>query len=556
MSELLDIEKAAQRKIKSVQPYLHLFPKPDGKDEVVNKDGDVMDTVRLMRDIVFKYFGDTKLIAPLLKGKTLSETLENIWNFWYWHVQYKLDKGEELRRPVRTIHEQIGDCDCFSIAVCQTLLNLQIDCDFSVAKYYDKNGVKGNWQHVYVTVPKPNGGYYTLDCVAHQFNKEQSYADKFIFHMTTLNGIPISVLSGFGNQPDDELVNILSGADFKEVDTLLGLGETPSEQQLLDAIYKHLVSTKDYIQKNPQSVVTTGGAGAHLQMLNYAIDKWNTPEREHALDLLEQEEERWNDHNGVNGLGATDEEDEINGLGAPKSKKKFWSKVKDTVKKVKDTAKNVGKNLKEDLKKIGKALIRFNPLSLAVRGGFLLAMKINLLDMGGHIYPAYLSESEAKAKGISSDKWNKAKKALEKIEKMFVDVLQGKADKLQSAIVTGRAKRHFAGFGSLGEPATIASVIASATPIIAAAKSINSEGANDGSGEKLPEDKGALIAKIKEWWTKTFGKKDAVAPKQFPMPIKSRTTRRRLKMQKKKNKAAVQMTKAKHLTRTQKKAAG
>jgi hypothetical protein len=521
--DLLPVEKAAQRNIKSVKPFLHLFPKPDMKEEVPNKDGNVMDTVRLMRDVVFKYMDDTKKLAPTLKGKTLEETCKKVWDFWYWHVQYKLDIGEQLRRPARTIYEQLGDCDCFSIAVCQTLLNLHVDCSFSVAKYPDEKGVVGNWQHVYVTVRKPGGGYYTLDCVAHQFNKEQPFADKFNYSMTTLNGIPISVLSGFSDH-DDELLGIVSGKDFDEAETLLGLGNTDAATQALDAVYKHLVSTRDYIQKNPQSVITTGGAGAHLQMLNYAISKWNTPDREQALDMLEQEEERWNEHNGVSGLGHADDEDEFNGLGASKSKKKFWSKVKETVKKVTTKAKEVvnktkeeikkdAKKAGEELKKIGKALIRFNPLSLAVRGGFLLAMKINLLDMGTHLYPAYLTEEEAKKKGISSVKWNKAKKALAKIENMFVDKLQGKSDKLKSAIVTGRATRHFAGFGILGEPATITAVTASAAPLLEAGQAIDSEGAGaDASGQKMPVDMKALLAKIKEWWTKTFGHEKATAP--------------------------------------------
>jgi len=509
MSDILAIEKSAHRKIKSGLQYDSLFPKADLKDDVLIPDGNIKDTVKLMREVVLKYLDDTKLIAPILQGKTVQDTCRNIWNFLYSHIQYKLDKNglEQLRRPARSWHDRTTgiDCDCFTIFASSILTNLNIPHSYRIAKYTDK------FQHVYDVVLE-KGQQHTIDPVAHHFNYEEPYKQKIDFNMAQLNGIPIAVLSGFDNNTDNELFNILSGADFEEMDSLLGLGKIPSEEIQLDAIYKHLVSTRDYITKNPQSVITTGGAAAHLQMLNYAIDNWNTPNREKALDDLEAEEERWNEHNGVSGLGNTDDDDEVNGLGAPKGLKKFWSKVKDTVKKVKDTAKNAGKNIEDDLKKIGKVLIRFNPLSLAVRGGFLLAMKINLLDMGGHIYPAYLTEVEAKAKGISSDKWNKSKNALAKIEKMFVDVLQGKSDKLKSAIITGRAKRHFAGFGSLGEPATIASVVASATPIIAAAKSINSEGANDGTGEKLPEDKGALIEKIKEWWKKTFGKETATAP--------------------------------------------
>ena len=336
--------------------------------------------------------------------------------------------------------------------------------------------------------------------------------------MTRLNGIPIAVLSGPGKSEDEELFKILSGAHFDEVEELLGLGKIPGADKELEAIFKHLVSTRDYIQKNPGTVTTSGGAAAHLQMLNYAIDNWNTPNRDKALQVLEQEEERWNEHNGMSGAYHDEEENqEINGLGAPKGLKKFWGKVKEAAKKA-----------GEGLKNVGKALIRFNPLTLAVRGGFLLVMKINLFDMAIKLFPAYLTEAEAKAKGVSSDRWEKSKHALKDIEHLFADVLQGKRDKLKNAITTGRAKRHFAGFGNLGEPATIATVAASATAIIAALKTISNAGLhgtddappaenpapadNAPAADEVPADKAGFITMLKKWWKKSFGHEKATAP--------------------------------------------
>ena len=114
-----------------------------------------------------------------------------------------------------------------------------------------------------------------------------------------------------------------------------------------------------------------------LQQLIY----WYTPNREKALELLEQEEERWNEHNGAAGLEGDDEDDEINGLGAVKTKKKFFSNVKQAIK-------TAGTKAGSIIKKATKAIVKYNPVSLAVRGGFLLAMKIDLLDMASKIYPA------------------------------------------------------------------------------------------------------------------------------------------------------------------------
>ncbi len=521
MRTLLDIEKSAQRNIRSGLQYDNLFPPANLTDKLKYRDGNVKDTVKTMQQVVYDYLDDTKLIAQKLKGKTLEETCYNVWKFVYSHCQYKLDeKGlEQLRRPARAWHDRVNgvDCDCFSIFVSSILTNLDIPHSFRITKY------DGDWQHVYVIVPKPNGEHYTLDCVAHHFDYEKPFTDKIDYHMTQLNGIPIAVLSGLGNSPDEELYGILTGVDFAEVERLEGLGKTPSSDEELNSIYNHLVRTRDYITKNPKSVVTSGGAAAHLQMLNYAIDNWNTPNRDKALEALEQEEERWNEHNGVNGLEG--DEDEINGLGRAKGKKKFWSKVKEATKKV-----------GQGLKKVGKALLRFNPLSLAVRGGFLLAMKINLLGMAKKIYPAYLTEAEAKAKGISTDKWQKAKNVISKIEHIFVDVLQGKADKLKHAIMSGRAAKQFHGFGELGEPATITTVITAATPLIAAFTALKNAGLNDkedndvsgfgdmeleGLGKKNTDTssdgvsdgaKQGFIQLIKNWWKKAHGSENAAAP--------------------------------------------
>ncbi|MBI4946305.1 MAG: hypothetical protein HY840_07885 [Bacteroidetes bacterium] len=499
-----------RRNIQSGLEYDHLFPVAKMQDDVVIRDGNVKDTVHLMADVVNKYIDDTKLIAPKLKGKNLEQTCRNIWDFVYDHIQYKLDqKGlEQLRRPARSWYDRISgvDCDCYSIFISSILANLGIPHKFRITKY------EGDWQHVYVAVPKSQGSHYLMDCVVDEFNYEKPYTEKFEYNMTTLNGLPIAVLSGPDPIQDEELYGILTGVDFAEIDYLEGMGKIPSDEQELRAIYNHLVRTRDYIMENPKSVLTSGGAAAHLQMLNYAIDNWNTPGRDKALEILEQEEERWNQHNGVSGLDGEDDDDgEINGLGAIKARKKFFKNIKEAVKKVGQGVKKVGQKVGEVAKKAVKAIVRYNPLTLAVRGGFLLAMKINLLGFAKKLYPAYLSESEAKTRGITTDKWQRAKNALAKVEKLFVGTLQGKAENMKKAIMNGRAAKQFKGFGELGEPATIATVVASAAPLIKVAGEIKSAGLTE-KGEDTPADEKGFIQKIKEWWKKSFGKETALAP--------------------------------------------
>jgi len=85
-------------------------------------------------------------------------------------------------------------------------------------------------------------------------------------------------------------------------------------------------------------------------------------------------------------------------------------------------------------------MVRFNPLVITARNGFLLAMKLNLKKMASRLKWAYATREQAAAKGVSTDRWEKAKKALSKIEKLFADKLQGKKSALKNAILKGRAK--------------------------------------------------------------------------------------------------------------------
>ena len=106
MSNRMSIESISSgyRPIQDGSRFNQFFGFPEEKDRVIIKDGEVEDTVDLMKKVVWKYIDDTKKIAPRLKGKSVAETCENIWNFLYNHIQYKLDqKGlEQLRRPCRS----------------------------------------------------------------------------------------------------------------------------------------------------------------------------------------------------------------------------------------------------------------------------------------------------------------------------------------------------------------------------------------------------------------------------------------------------------------------
>jgi len=434
------------RPIRDGKQFEQFFGFPEEKDRLVIEDGEVDDTVELMKKVVWKYINDTKKVAQYLKGKTLRETCENIWNFLYNHIQYKLDKRglEQLRRPCRSWSERsIGiDCDCFSIFVSSILTNLQIPHKFRITKY-DQDV----FQHVYVIVPtEDNKSYYIIDCVLSQFNFEKPFTEKKDFTMS-LNGINVAVLSGVTNNVM-ELVNDLEGLDNLGVE---------NEADRLQTIYAHLVKTRNMIAGRPHLIQDVDYPPAFLKMLDYAIANFNTPNRDKALAILAQNEDALNKHFGMDGIeensdleGLDNDWEELEGLtnaeiaeelGGKKRKEKKEKRKEKKAEKKKDKPAKKGffKKIGEAVKKGGKAFIRYNPVTISARNGFLLAMKLNLKKMASKLKWAYATKEEAAAKNVSEADWNKAKASLTKVEKLFVDKLQGKSDKLKNAILKGKA---------------------------------------------------------------------------------------------------------------------
>jgi len=474
MSERLDIGSISNgyRPIKDGSQYSRFFTKPEDNDRIIIEDGEVEETVDLMKKVVWRYINDTKQIAAYLKGNTLRQTCENIWNFLYHHVQYKLDKKglEQLRRPNRSWAERkIGiDCDCFSIFVSGILTNLQIPHRFRITKYN-----QDVYQHVYVIVPIPGTSkYHTVDCVLSQFDYEKPFKQQKDFDMS-LHGINVAVLSG----ADDDVLDLVSG-----IDELEGLDGPDYDRTILE----HLIKTRNMVAQNPNLIRNSDYPPAFLKMLDYAIDNWNTPNREKALEILAKNEDALNRLNGfdgtedpeldglddefgdLDGLSGAEIEQELNGKKRPAKKKGFFKKIGQAVKKA-------GKAAGQAAKKVGKAIVRFNPLTISARTGFLLAMKLNLKKMASKIKWGYATREQAAAKGISAQEWEKSKNALAKVEKLFVDKLQGKKSALRNAVLKGKAK----GLSGLDEETEItglgvaaAATLAAAVPVITAALKI------------------------------------------------------------------------------------
>jgi hypothetical protein len=219
------------------------------------------------------------------------------------------------------------------------------------------------------------------------------------------------------------------------------------------------------IAANPALISNVDYPPAFLKMLDYAINNWNTPNRDQALENLAKNETELNKINGFDGS----EDPELDGLddlygfdqelnGKKNGKKGFFKKI--------------GQAVKNGAKGVLKAVVRFNPVTISARNGFLLAMKLNLKKMGSKLKWAYATKEQAAAKGVSVADWQKSSNALAKIEKLFVDKLQGKKLALKNAILKGKA----GGLNGIDEETSIdglgilpAVAIAAAIPVIASA---------------------------------------------------------------------------------------
>jgi hypothetical protein len=462
------------RPIESGAAYQDLFPTPDRMDKIVLEDGEVDDTVTMMAEVVRKYLDDTAKLAPLLRKKSLEDTCRAVWDFVYRHIQYKLDKRglEQLRRPARSWQERASgvDCDCMSIFISSTLTNLQIPHSFRVTRYS-----QDHWQHVYVVVPNGRGAPLILDAVLSRFNYEKPYSAKMDYPMN-LNGIQVAVLSG---PSEDALLQVLLAPGLSDAELSGG-----NSSQELDAIYQHLVATRDAIRQNPNVVGAGEDTQALLEMLEYAIRYFHTDKRDEALAVLVQNEQRINSLRGFSDMNGYDlDEDELGAI----QPKKFFASVKTAVS-------NAGKAVAKVATTAAKAVVKYNPVSIVARNGYLLALKLNVSGISSKLKWGYATQAQAAAKGINAANWQRSKTALAKVEKLFADKLQGSKTALQNAILKGKAGGLSGedGFGaSLGEPVT-ASAIAAAAPLIIATITIMKEAGLIGSNVKVDANSIAL----------------------------------------------------------------
>lgn len=169
-----DINIAHYRDLKSGREFEHFFPNSSCSVTRLAT-GNTKVALSNMARWSFKNADQCRLIAPELIGNSLEETLNNIHNFLYWHVQYSIDGREQnLKSPACAwaSRKEGTDCKSFSIFASAILLNLGIK--HYLRRVKQEFIAPNAYTHVYVVIPvdqitgKFNQGHYVIDATLKQ----------------------------------------------------------------------------------------------------------------------------------------------------------------------------------------------------------------------------------------------------------------------------------------------------------------------------------------------------------------------------------------------------
>lgn len=185
MAEKSDISTALKRKLKAGKEYDKLIPRVSCQETPLGE-GDTFYTVDQMRTWIEKYRWQTAKLALKLQGRSLEETVNNIYRFLYDHVQYTADGAlQQLRSPACTwAHRKQGtDCKSYSVFASSILLNLGIK--HAIRQVRQPYFYPEEFTHVYVVIPvdqsvetiSENAPTFVIDATKHQ-NTEVEYIQK------------------------------------------------------------------------------------------------------------------------------------------------------------------------------------------------------------------------------------------------------------------------------------------------------------------------------------------------------------------------------------------
>ncbi|MFN7703345.1 MAG: hypothetical protein ACK5OS_01895 [Chryseotalea sp.] len=101
----------------------------------------------------------------------------------------------------------------------------------------------------------------------------------------------------------------------------------------------------------------------------------------------------------------------------------------------------VGRGANQAFQKVTDTVNRFvNPITILLRNGILLAMKVNMFNVAKKLRFAYLTDAQAQAQGINLPELQKVRNQLRNLERRY-DEAGGKPSNLKKAILSGAGNK-------------------------------------------------------------------------------------------------------------------
>lgn len=411
-------------------------------------------TLSLIKDTVRKNHCQVSKLAKHLKSDSIKQSSFNIWHFITTNILYAPDTPghEEIRTPARSWFDRNTgiDCDCMSVFASSLLIEMGYAPVLEIVEFNNK----GEYSHIYVVTNN-----IVIDPVLTTFNMRPPGITK-ILSMTipvySLNGIEKPLLIGLGgiaNEIDettrllmDEQSELLSGdysnSEMNKLRTMIMLNGLP-ERDVLLPIMPYVID------------ITPEG--------NFVFPSEEVAEA--ALNYFKVAEEYLNNENGIGSW--------------------LGDKLKQAAKAVGQAAKYVNKKV---IQPVVKAVIRFNPLTIAARNGLLVLLHFNVFGVATKLAPAFLTDAQAKSAGYNMTEFAKLKTAYQKSKKLY-EKIGGKESVFKKHIEAGAKRKPFMNpkakdaqalyldaksaapdgseIGSLGEAVTVATATATSGGFLA-----------------------------------------------------------------------------------------
>ncbi len=389
--------------------------------------------------ITKQYSYQVAALAKHLYSSNQTQACFNIWHFIKTNIKYSLDTAstEEIRTPSRSWLDRFTGIDCEDMAIFSAacLINMGYNPMFYIVNF----NYKPDPGHIYTVSDNT-----VLDGVMNKFNTHPDFITKTM-KIYALNGVPLS-----GTSSDDAVFDYfaklrnearsqspINGPSLRKIEYIMGL-ESPVRNEMLP-IMPHVSDMRNgklmFRSNNINRVLYGDGSVAGLGSVvddDDATAALLSGLNDDELDVIE----------GIANIGFNlypdaDDDETIQGLGGFDGLGSLGKGfLKKAVKKVGKGIKKVAKKVAKVGLKVLKVLNKINPVTMAIRGAMLLAMRKNTKGFAKRLSYGYMSTAQAQAKKLNLAEHAKHVQALKKTEKWF-EALGGSTSKMKQAILKG-----------------------------------------------------------------------------------------------------------------------